>query len=290
MIQCGAHGSHYNSSSKGSGSSSEEESLVEVLNHTSTSIEDQTRLFRYLVMEKACTSWNESIFVLVLFLVTVVFLVFTLVMLLDQKEAIETNASKIARMKMRVGEGGTELSRVTEEFNEMFGGNDKNVTWHWFLPLPVEFPRGMEKVVLGYEWDETFDQVPYDDGSSSAGPEEEGRVKIELTSQNSNRSMNGNSGLTLNTVPQSLQPNPPLSSSSASSSSKRRNDLETGRSNLKPAPLSTPSTSMVGAGEEDSFTGTPVMVNGGQPLLPKMHLTKRSNSRGRLEAATGHLS
>jgi hypothetical protein len=210
----------------------------------------------------------------------------------SEENGSRTTQGKIARMKMRVGEGGTELSRVTEEFNEMFGGNDKSVTWHWFLPLPVEFPHGMDKIVLGYEWDETFDQVPYDDGSLSAGAEEDGQAKIELTSQNSNRSMNGNSGLTLNTVPQASQPNPPLSSSSASSSSssKRRNDLETGRSNLKPPPLSTASTSLGGAGEEDSFTGTPVMVNDSQPLVPKKHLTKRSNSRGQLGAVTGHLS
>eukprot|EP00980_Cylindrotheca_fusiformis_P021482 scaffold8353_cov138-Cylindrotheca_fusiformis.AAC.13 len=76
-------------------------------------------------------------------------------------EAIRTNSSKIARMKMKVGQAGTELSRVTEEFNEMFGGESSNVAWHWFLPLSVEFPRGMKKVVLGFEWDETFNPTPY---------------------------------------------------------------------------------------------------------------------------------
>ena len=31
---------------------------------------------------------------------------------------------------------------------KMFGGNSNKVAWHWFLPLKVEFPRGMEKVVV----------------------------------------------------------------------------------------------------------------------------------------------
>lgn len=51
----------------------------------------------------------------------------------------------------------------------MFGGNSNKVAWHWFLPTRVEFPRGMEKVVLGYEWDETFDPVPYEEPSVTHG-------------------------------------------------------------------------------------------------------------------------
>lgn len=63
----------------------------------------------------------------------------------------------------RVGQAGTELSRVTEEFNEMFGGQSNEVAWHWFFPLSVDFPRGMQKVVMGFEWDETFDATPYEE-------------------------------------------------------------------------------------------------------------------------------
>ena len=68
---------------------------------------------------------------------------------------------QIARMKMSIGQGGTEYSSVTEEFNEMFGGSTPHPTWHWFLPLSLVFPRGMKKVVLGFDWDETFDAIPY---------------------------------------------------------------------------------------------------------------------------------
>ena len=115
------------------------------------------------LLQEECMGWNESYSSLALLIVSVVFLIFTACMLVDNIEAIQTNASKIARMKMSVGQAGTELARVTEEFNEMFGGESNEVAWHWFLPTPVEFPRGMKKVVMGYEWDETFDAVPYEE-------------------------------------------------------------------------------------------------------------------------------
>jgi len=108
-----------------------------------------------------CTGWNESWAGLILLVISVVFFLFTSCMFVEQIEAIKTNASKIARMKMSVGLGGTELQRVTEEFNEMFGGDSNQVALHWFIPFPIEFPQGMKKAVLGYDWDETFDAIPY---------------------------------------------------------------------------------------------------------------------------------
>ena len=210
---------------------SAKDDFVETNDETSASaIEDPTRfLMRNLLTQyrEECSGWYESMAVLILFIVTVVFLVFTCVMLFDQYEAILTNASKIARMKMSVGQAGTELSRVTEEFNEMFGGNDNQVAWHWFVPLPVEFPRGMGKVVLGYEWDETFDPIPYEEGSSRE--DDDGindrnvNAKIELTPQNSGSQLKS----------------PPS----------RRSDVEAG---LKRPPSD--------IGHEESFTATPVGV------------------------------
>merc|ERR1719261_350217 len=64
-------------------------------------------------------------------------------------------------MKQRVGQAGTEFRRVTEEFNEMFGGNSVKPVWHWFLPVAITFPRGMKKVVLGFDYDESFPSSPY---------------------------------------------------------------------------------------------------------------------------------
>jgi hypothetical protein len=141
------------------------------------------------------------------------------------------------------GQGGTELSRVTEEFNEMFGGESNEDAWHWFLPLQVEFPPGMQKVVLGYERDETFDPTPYQEPNSNNGDLEMGTAapvggKIELTTA-------------------------PSSSASSSSNKEKRSEHES------------PDDVDV-AGEEGSFSGTPVTTSNSSTKL-----LKRGNSRDR---------
>jgi hypothetical protein len=129
---------------------------------------NQHRALKVMHREE-CFGFYNSHATLGLLIISVVFMIFTCCMLFEQIETIKTNASKIARMKMRVGEAGTELARVTEEFNEMFGGTSNDVALHWFLPFEVEFPRGMKHVVLGYEWDETFDAVPYAEPHAAHG-------------------------------------------------------------------------------------------------------------------------
>lgn len=153
-----------------------------------------------------CTGWNESYSGLVLLIVSVTFFLFTSCMLSEQIEAIKTNTSKIARMKMSVGNAGTELSRVTEEFNEMFGGDSNRVAMHWFLPTPIKFPNAMKKVVLGYDWDETLSAVPYQEPNS--GDVETGtsnsvtQSRIELisvpppSSSNASHDVNQGNGIT----------------------------------------------------------------------------------------------
>jgi hypothetical protein len=228
------------------------------------SIGDQDGRMLDFVYRQECHGFYNSYATLVLLIVSVVFMIFTCCMMCEQIEAIQTNSSKIARMKMRVGQAGTELARVTEEFNEMFGGVSNQVAWHWFLPLEVEFPRGMKKVVLGYEWDETFDPVPYEEpsnsvpfsgmsaggGSSHAGVDEEGGSVVELTSQ--------------------------VSSSSIASTSSASLRVDT-----KPAVTREVSD---GAGEEAAFSGTPVLSS----KLPQ--LIQRGNSRGQLKPAPGTLT
>ncbi len=229
------------------------------------SLDDHDGRFLEVTYREECHGFVNSYATLVLFIVSVVFMIFTCCMMFEQIEAIETNSSKIARMKMRVGEAGTELARVTEEFNEMFGGNSSNVAWHWFLPMGVEFPRGMKKVVLGYEWDETFDPVPYEEPSSapfsgmSAGgaspnggmDEEEGAV--ELTSSIS-------SSITMKSV----------------SNSKSPLYVATQPVNRE--------VSDGGEKEPAAFVGT--------PGVPEKHpqLIQRGNSRGQLKQAPGTLT
>lgn len=163
--------------------------------------EDPARRFLEVVYRPECTGFYSNLSALALLIVSVVFMIFTGCMLVEQIEAISTNNSKIARMKMRVGQAGTELARVTEEFNEMFGGASNEVAWHWFVPMEVRFPRSMQKVVLGYEWDETFDPVPYEEptatihtsngmsagGGSIPAVDEEKGISLELTPTSTRR-------------------------------------------------------------------------------------------------------
>ena len=200
--------------------------------------EDATRGRWLSPLEEECEGWFQSWSVLVLLLVSFIFMIFTCCMLFEQIETIETNSSKIARMKMKVGQAGTELERVTEECNEMFGGNSNKVALHWFLPIPVEFPRGMRKAVLGYEWDECFEPVPYEEPGSSS-------------SSNNGNSTEGGLGGNVELTP--------VSSSSTFSSTKK-----------KPPPPTTTGDN----GEEDNFSGTPVVSQ-----KPANNLKQRSNSR-----------
>ena len=74
-------------------------------------------------------------------------------MLLEQWDAIESNQSKIAKMKKAMGRGGSELDRVANDVNEMFGGVHPHVAWHWFLPTKVWFESEAKLMsILGYEF------------------------------------------------------------------------------------------------------------------------------------------
>jgi hypothetical protein len=107
---------------------------------------------------------SNNMSVTALGIVSFIFFLFTTAMSCEQLEAIQTGKGKIARMKtdrsstMRTAGGRNaseqpqdEYERVTEEFNEMFGGNSPHVAWHWWLPTTVHFPLGMKPMVLGYE-------------------------------------------------------------------------------------------------------------------------------------------
>ena len=71
--------------------------------------EDQDRFLEKTYLDE-CAGYYNNYATLILLIVAVVFMVFTCCMLFEQIEAIETNMSKIARMKMAVGQAGTELT------------------------------------------------------------------------------------------------------------------------------------------------------------------------------------
>jgi DHHC palmitoyltransferase len=118
-------------------------------------------LSRTLFAIDNCSDFRASTVVTALTIVSLVFLIFTLAMGVEQIEAIETGKGKIARMKQSVGQTGTQYNSVTAEFNEMFGGYSANPAWHWFIPIPVRFPTNMKLVVLGYDYDPSFPLEAY---------------------------------------------------------------------------------------------------------------------------------
>lgn len=128
---------------------------------------------------EGCESLYSSS-VIGLIVISICFLVFTCCMLFEQVDAIESNTSKIARMKMRMGQDGGEYGKVALGFNEMFGvgsvgangGHGGNIALHWFLPTPVRFPSDRERdQVLGYEFSEEWANIVYEEeDEEEAGP------------------------------------------------------------------------------------------------------------------------
>ena len=154
MVQCGRHvGGHDESST----------SVNEAMDAAVAIDTEGERLLESIttILLPECKDFLGDHLVIGLAIARLVFLIFTIAMGCEQFEAIETGKGKIARMQQSVGKTGTEFSKVTEEFNEMFGGNSPHVAWHWYLPIPVRFPRSMKQLVLGYEFNETCLPVPY---------------------------------------------------------------------------------------------------------------------------------
>ena len=125
---------------------------------------DQNRTMRFLEENDSnsryaysgCTE-IYSVRIIALSIMAFAFLIFTCCMLFEQIDAIESNTSKIARMKMRMGQDEDgEYGKVAQGFNEMFGvglgSMDANVGLHWFLPMRVQFPEGLRDKVLGFEY------------------------------------------------------------------------------------------------------------------------------------------
>ncbi len=103
-----------------------------------------------------------SMSVIILLIMSVAFLFFTCCMLFEQIDAIETNMSKIARMKRRMGHADAhEYARVSQDFNEFFGGNSPSMSLHWFLPLPLHFPPGRKDRLMGFEYRDEWYGEPY---------------------------------------------------------------------------------------------------------------------------------
>lgn len=120
--------------------------------------------------------------VLVLLIMSIGFMVFTCCMLVEQADAIETNKSKIARMKITLGQDEGEYDKVANNFNEMFGigifGQDGGVggpgpSFHWFLPTKIRFPRDQVDKIMGYQFQESWYGEIYDEDKDNRDIESE---------------------------------------------------------------------------------------------------------------------
>mmetsp|Transcript_25947 Transcript_25947/g.36561 ORF Transcript_25947/g.36561 Transcript_25947/m.36561 type:complete len:463 (+) Transcript_25947:244-1632(+) len=167
-------------------------------NDSEDSVEDSSRVFfRFLESSTdGCDRVYNDNLLIILLAVSVLFMLFTSCMLLEQIEAIQSNTGKIARMKLKVGKGGTELQRVTKDFNEMFGGNSPNVALHWFLPLPVRFPKGMRTVVVGYDYDETSKGSIYKEPDEEADDDVDNRNNERNDTTTTTKQQANNNGKT----------------------------------------------------------------------------------------------
>lgn len=167
-------------------------------NETSIPITNETQHFRFLDEDldtddsyhykyEGCHELYSPRVILLL-LMSIAFMIFTCCMLVEQIDAIESNTSKIARMKIAMGQNQNgEYDRKTEQCNEMFGiGMDmggcircdrggSHVALHWFLPTPVRFPEGKLDMVLGFEYKEEWygkiyqESMDYEDEEEGGG-------------------------------------------------------------------------------------------------------------------------
>ena len=106
-----------------------------------------------------------------LLVVAILFLIFTITMMIEVVDAITSSTGKIARMKIRANRGDAqELAPVgRDQFHEMFGGDTgPNMALHWFLPwIKVQYP-GMQDAVMGYEYDPAWGDTPYQEADEDA--------------------------------------------------------------------------------------------------------------------------
>lgn len=140
-------------------------SLVGDVTTAPTTTPESSSAFDADPLSASCTA-IVSVEALVLFVLSILFLLFTLSMLVEQYDAMKSNISKIARLIIK-RDGSNVITdgydRVSTKFNEIFGGDDANFAWHWLLPIPVWFPDGMHDQVMGFTYDRPDDD---DDGGS----------------------------------------------------------------------------------------------------------------------------
>ena len=92
----------------------------------------------------ACGTPGENLLVIFLMVESVLFALFTLIMIGDQMSVIFNNQTKIEKLK------NTKFASVVE-INEIFGSSSKaSWRWHWLYPTPARFSSQIRDQIYGF--------------------------------------------------------------------------------------------------------------------------------------------
>ena len=93
---------------------------------------------------RLCGDETHLLYVLFLFVESMLFGLFTLCMLGDQLHALKSNQTQIDKLK-------NQKHDIKVEVNEVCGTpQELNFHWSWFFPLPVSFSETVREKILGY--------------------------------------------------------------------------------------------------------------------------------------------
>lgn len=94
--------------------------------------------------DEKCSDFGMNMGIMMLFMESVLFYMFTTCMLADQAAGAITNQTQIERLKKERHDTGV-------EFNEVFGsGPGTRFQLHWIVPIPVSFPASIRDRLFGY--------------------------------------------------------------------------------------------------------------------------------------------
>uniref|UniRef100_A0A7R9YF09 Palmitoyltransferase n=1 Tax=Pinguiococcus pyrenoidosus TaxID=172671 RepID=A0A7R9YF09_9STRA len=106
-----------------------------------------TKLLTCSVSQKSDHACKDDpsglLWVIMLLMESILFGSFTLCMVFDQWEVIQTGATQIDRLK-------GETFELRKDVNEVFGGHGTHFAWHWLCPVEAAFKKAIWSEILGY--------------------------------------------------------------------------------------------------------------------------------------------
>lgn len=117
--------------------------------------------------QDTCSGFGINVGIMMLFMESLLFFMFTTCMMADQAAGALTNQTQIDRLKNEKHDTGV-------EFNEVFGSVSDKAQLHWIFPVPVSFPAGIRDRLFGY-------RLPNEDDESDDEDEEACDVEKETS-------------------------------------------------------------------------------------------------------------